>query len=183
MKERETPAVIYNTIKRYRAIRSKTQINHFLSLGLRLSYDRVLEMTKELCYIQTKHHINTNVFTPSPSKKSLFTVLAKDNLDFNDTSSTTVQHFHGTSMTTMQFISEENLGDEKLWNTDIEFTSNMTVSHQKKVLQITESYSYANVEQINVWNTSLYSPYVKADIIRYNDNGNYIKSEKCREIE
>ena len=59
----------------------------------------------------------------------------------------------------------------------------MTVSHQKKVLQITESYSYANVEQINVWNTSLYSPYVKADIISYNDNGNYIKSEKCREIE
>ena len=114
MKERETPSVIYNAIKRYGAIRFKTQINHFLSLGLRLLHDRVLEMTKELCYIQTKHYINTNVFAASPSKKNLFTVLAKDNINFNATSSTVVQHFHGTSMTTMQFVSEENLGEEKL---------------------------------------------------------------------
>ena len=29
----------------------------------------------------------------------------------------------------------------------------------------------------------MYAPYIKADIIRYNDNRNYIKSEKYRESE
>lgn len=100
--------------KTFGAIRFKTQINHFLSLGLRLLHDHVLEMTKELCYIQTKHYINTNVFAASPSKKNIFTVLAKENIDFNAFSSAVIQQFRGTSMTTMQFVPEENLGEEKL---------------------------------------------------------------------
>ena len=139
MKERETPAIIYSTLKLYGTIRSKTLINHFFSLGLCLSYDRVLEITEELSDIQIKHYMNTNVFAPSPLKKNLFTVLAKDNIDFNATYSTAVQHFHGTSMTAMQFFSEENLGDEILYNTDIEFTSNITDLTSKKVLQISKS--------------------------------------------
>ena len=57
----------------------------------------------------------------------------------------------------------------------------MTDITSKKVLQIPESY--ANVEQMNVRKTPLYPPYVKADIGRYNDNRNYIKSEKYRETE
>ena len=47
-------------------------------------------------------------------------------------SSTAVQHFHGTSMAAMQFFSEENLGDEILCNTDIEFTFNMIDIISKK---------------------------------------------------
>ena len=81
----------------------------------------------------------------------------------------------------MQFFSEENLDDEILCNIDIEFTSNMTDITSKKVLQIPESYR--NVEQLNVHKTPLYAPYIKVDTTRYNDNGNYIKSEKYREIE
>ena len=125
--------------------------------------------------------MNTNVFAPSPLKKNLFAVSAKDNIDFNATSSTAVQHFYGTSMTVMQFFSKENLGDEILCNNDIEFTSNMTDITSKKVFQIPESYT--NAEQLNVCKTPLYAPYIKADTARYNDNRNYIKSEKYREIE
>ena len=58
MKERETPAIIYSTLKLYRTIRSKTLIN---SLGLCLSCDRVLEITKELSDIQIKYYMKTNV--------------------------------------------------------------------------------------------------------------------------
>ena len=64
--------------------------------------------------------------------KNLFIVLAKDNIDFNATSSAAAQHFHGTSMTAIQFISEENLGNEILCNTGIEFTSNITAITSKK---------------------------------------------------
>ena len=125
--------------------------------------------------------MNTNVFAPNPFKKNIFTLLAKDNIDFNATSPTAVQHFHETSMTAMQFFSEKNLGDEILCNTDIKFTSNMTDITSKKVLQILESYT--NVDQLNVRKTPLYAPYIKTDTTRYHDNGNYIKSEKYREIE
>ena len=56
----------------------------------------MLEIRKELSDTQIKHYMNTKVLAPSPLKKNLFTVLAKDNIDFNATSSTAVQHFHGT---------------------------------------------------------------------------------------
>ena len=51
-----------------------------------------------------------------------------------------VHLFHVTSMTVMQYVSEENLGDEILCNTDIEFTFNTTGITLKKVPQIPESY-------------------------------------------
>ena len=66
--------IIYSTLKLYGTIRSTTLIDHFFSLGLCLSYDRVLEITKELSDTQIKHYMNTNVFAPGPLKKNLFTV-------------------------------------------------------------------------------------------------------------
>lgn len=72
---------------------------------------------------QVKHYKNTKSF-----KIYIFTVLAKDNIDFNASSSTAVQHLHMTSMTAIQFVSEENLGDEISCNIDIKFTSNLTDS-------------------------------------------------------
>ena len=51
----------------------------------------------------------------------------------------------------------------------------------KKILEISESCT--NVEQLNVRKTPLYAPYMKSDTTRYSDNGNYIKSEKYRDIE
>ena len=79
----------------------------------------------------------------------------------------------------MQIVSEENLGHEILCNTDIEFASSMTDITLKKGLQIPESYT--NIKKLNVQETPLRAPYIKADIIRYNDNRSYIKSEKYRE--
>ena len=46
---------------------------------------------------------NSPGFFSNPLRKSIFTVVAKDKIDFSATSSTAVKHFHGTSMTVMQF--------------------------------------------------------------------------------
>lgn len=88
--------------------------------------------------------MKANVFAPSRLNK-FFSVLAKDNIDFNPKSSTVFQHFHGASMTARQFESEKNLDSEILCNTDIEFTF---LYHIKKVLQIPESCTI--IEQLNV---------------------------------
>ena len=81
----------------------------------------------------------------------------------------------------MQIVSAENLCDEILCNTDIKFASNMADITLKKLLQIPELYT--NVKKINVRKTPLYARYIKANIICYNDNRYYIKSEKYIESE
>ena len=95
----------------YGTFRSKLLSIIFFNLGLCLSDDRILEFTKQLSDAQIKTYEFTGFFSPNPLRKSLFTVVAKDNLDFNTTSSTAVKHFHGPSMTVMQFEAE-NLGND-----------------------------------------------------------------------
>ena len=51
---------------------------------------------------------NDGVFTGN-SGKNLFTIIVKDNTDVNSKSTKVGQHYHGISMTTMQFLSNEML--------------------------------------------------------------------------
>ena len=112
LKKKETPVALYSTLNIYGTFRSKTVIDNFFNLGLRLSYDRILEFTKKLSDVQIENYELTGVFSPNPLRKSIFTVVAKDDIDFNATSSTPVKHFHGTSMTVMQFPSAQNFGND-----------------------------------------------------------------------
>ena len=50
---------------------------------------------------------NDRVFTRN-SRKNLFTIIAKDNIDVNSKSTKVRQHYHRISMTIMQFLSKEN---------------------------------------------------------------------------
>ena len=47
-KSRETPLVIYNSLKLYSETRSKTAMDDLHALGLGISYQRVLDITKNL---------------------------------------------------------------------------------------------------------------------------------------
>ena len=78
-----------------------------------MSYDRILQFTKNLSDVQIKNYELPGVFTSSLLRKDIFTVFAKDNIDFNATSSTAAKHFHGTSMMVMQFPSR-NVGNENI---------------------------------------------------------------------
>ena len=50
---------------------------------------------------------NDEVFIRN-SRKNIFTIIAKDNIDVNSKSIKTGQHYHGISMTIMQIFSNEN---------------------------------------------------------------------------
>ena len=93
----------------YGTFRSKTVIDLFFNLGLCLSYDRILEFRKKLSDAQIEKLRTHRDFFPNPLRKSIFTVVAKHKIDFSATSSAAVKHFHGTSMTVMQFPLAENL--------------------------------------------------------------------------
>ena len=93
LKKKETPVTLYSTLKIYGTFRSKTVIDHFFNIGLCLSYDRILDYPKKLSDAQIESYELTGVFSPNPLRKSIFTVVAKDNNDFNATSSTAVKFF------------------------------------------------------------------------------------------
>ena len=99
-KKRETPIVIYTSLKIYAMLRDL--IDHFFSLGICLLYKRVLDITKYL-YEKLRLSFNLNqVFLSGVLKKDLFTILAKDNIDKNARSTFAKSHYHGTTITCRQ---------------------------------------------------------------------------------
>ena len=79
-------------------------------LGICLSYDQDLELTKSLSDMTNQYH-RDGVFCASILKKSVFTILAKDNCDLNATSSTASMHY-STSVTILQYPTKDNQNDQ-----------------------------------------------------------------------
>ena len=71
--------------------------------GLCIPYKRVLEITKNMTEYNLKHFDIDKVFIPKDAYKNVFTILAKDNIDLNASSTTATNHYHGTSMTMLHF--------------------------------------------------------------------------------
>ena len=107
---RETPICLYNSLKIYATLRSETLINAFFNLGIYVPYKRVLEITKDLSQSLLTQFENQKVFLPSSARKNVFTVIAKDNIDLNSSSTTASSHYHGTCMSVIQFPTDENEG-------------------------------------------------------------------------
>ena len=130
------------TLKLCSTVRSKNLINYLYFLGICLSYDRLLDITKNIsdycltydrllditknisdycltydrllditknisdyCLRQYEHD---KVFLPKQLKKNVYTVIPKDNIDLNATSTTSTWHYHSTSMSVLQFPTDEN---------------------------------------------------------------------------
>lgn len=49
---------------------------------------------------------------PTPFRKDIFTVVAKENIDFNSTSSMAIKHFHGKCTAVIWFLLLNNIGNE-----------------------------------------------------------------------
>ena len=104
-KDRETPIMLYNSLKLYTGTnRSRDLIDHFFHLGLCVSYDRILEITKDMYENLRMSYFNHNCFFPNTLRKNDFTVLLKDNIDVNARSNFVSSHYHWTSISIVQFI-------------------------------------------------------------------------------
>ena len=116
---------------------------------------------------------------PNPLRKSVFTVVAKDNTDFSATSSTAVKHFHGTSMTVMQFPVSDNLSNSITLQECVQSNNEKSKNNSKKVLKIPESYK--TVKFLSVGKTPLHTLNISVDISEYCDNVQFLASEKLKE--
>ena len=110
-KGRETPVMVYNTLKIYFTVHSKTLINRLFDIGLCVPYKRLLGITKQLYEGLMESFKRNKTFIPHHLRKGIFTVLVKDNIDINATSTFVTSNYHATSISILQFYSTDNTGN------------------------------------------------------------------------
>ena len=82
-KTHETPMMIYILLKIYSVTRSRNLIDILFNLGLCISYDRFLEITKNIHENFRESCENSKFFFPDILEMRLFTVMLKDNIALN----------------------------------------------------------------------------------------------------
>jgi hypothetical protein len=131
---REPPLPLYIGIKIHTATRSKKIITQLYDLGLCISYDRVLEIESQLAISVCRDFHDKGVVVPAQLRCGLFTVGALDNLDYNPSSTTAKDAFHGTAISLFQFPTAFNLGQRQC---DIK----LSVEEVKKSYSLPDSFT------------------------------------------
>ena len=139
----ETPSLIYSNLKIYSTCRSRNIIDHFFSIGICVSYDRMLELTQ---------NYNHNCFFPKILKQGIFTIMMKDNIDMNARSTFVKSHYHGTSLSIVQFPTNENPGI----NLENSLSSEQSKNNSKKLSPLPAKY-------VNIKNFLLYQEFLIND--------------------
>ena len=78
------------------------------------------------------------VFLPRNLKMTILTIIGKDNVDHNASSTTATKHYHGTSLSVFQFPTTQNPG---IPFGPLEVTENTTKSNSKKIENLPSSYT------------------------------------------
>ena len=73
------------------------------NFGLCISYERVLEICKNIYENLRESYENNKFFFLNILKMGLFTVMLKDNIDLNSKSNFVQLHYQGTSRSMIQF--------------------------------------------------------------------------------
>ena len=90
--------------------RKKGITKRLSSLGLSISYARVLELSTVLGNDVLRHYEEHKVVCPPSLRKNVFTAAAIDNFDHNPSSTSAEGSFHGTGISLLQHITEEEPG-------------------------------------------------------------------------
>ena len=137
---KETPFPLYVAVKVYSASRSKTLLNWlYFCAGLSISYNRLLDVTKDMASRMLAQYEHDGVFIPRNLLKNVFTIFAKDNIDSNARSTTATKHYHGTSLSIFQFPTTDNPGEKIEYDLDLQNEGNQTNS--KKIEKLPESFT------------------------------------------
>ena len=104
---KETPLTKYIGTMLYRNTRSQKLVNIMFSLGLSISYRRVLNISDDIHTALQQHYEDEGLMCPIGLQKNTFTIGAVDNIDHNPTSSTSRRSFHGTGISIFQNIETE----------------------------------------------------------------------------
>ena len=110
--ERETPLPIYISLKVHCETRKRGLVEMLHSLGLGISYSRVLSISTDIANSVCQKFEAEGLVFPPKMIPGLFTVGAVDNIDHNPSSTTARDSFHGTSISLMQDRQEDSEAEE-----------------------------------------------------------------------
>ena len=109
-KIRETSIMLYNSLNIYMTYQSRNLFDHFFHLGICVSNDRVLDITKNVYENLHLPYFSHNCWFPDILKEGLFTALMKENIDVNARSNIVSSHYHGASISVIQYVAENSTG-------------------------------------------------------------------------
>lgn len=112
-KKLEPPFPLYMGLSIYGRSRDKQYIDLMHEKGVSVSYNRITEVTSQLCRLVVQRARDENVVCPANLKKNIFTMAALDNIDFKSTSNTSAFEFHGTGISVFQCPTKENIGQPR----------------------------------------------------------------------
>ena len=135
-KSRETPLSIYVGLTIHAKTRSRDLVETMHSLGLSVSYDRVLAISTDLGNAVCRRYQEENVVCPSNLRSGLFTTAAVDNIDHNPSSTTAHDSFHGTGISMFQHSTSEVPGNSRGC-----VAISQTMANSKSVAELPESYT------------------------------------------
>lgn len=107
----ETPLPLYIAFKIHAVTRSRTLIDTMYSLGICVGYDRLLQLTSSLGNRVCQQFVEDGFVCPTTMRKKVFTTSAVDNVDHNQSSTTSdlVQADIATTGTADSFISASHV--------------------------------------------------------------------------
>lgn len=143
---REPPLPLYVGLSVHSSTRSKTLIEKLYSLGVSVSYDRVMEIEDALATSLCERFSEDGIVSPACLRKGLFSVGALDNIDHNPSSTTSVSSFHGTGISIFQFPTESVPGETR---PPLAFPPSGTVQ------QLPESYATVPAVALNTTSVSV----------------------------
>ena len=88
----------------------RTLIDALFRLGICVSYDRVLQLTSDIGNGVCERFVRDGLVCPPKMHSGLFTTAAVDNIDYNPSSATAKDSFHGTVILLMQHPSHDFVG-------------------------------------------------------------------------
>ena len=133
--ERETPLPIYLGLMVHTKTRKRELVDTLFSLGLSISYDRVLDISTELGNNICRFYESEKAVCPPNLRGKLFTTAAVDNIDHNPSSTTAHDSFHGTGISLFQHAADNFSGILR----DVPVLD--CSSKEKKIARLPESYA------------------------------------------
>ena len=155
MKSNEVPLIRLTTSKLYSKIRSKDLINDHFNKGMALSYNRVMDFTRDVSAVMIELFSRSEEHALSSAVRTgLFTVFAVDNVDKNASSVSAQKHFYGTSGTVLQYPTTANPGGVRMKKKFHDLTAN-----EKKATYSRALDTFLTVdESITIRTKEIYSP-------------------------
>ncbi|KAK6187414.1 hypothetical protein SNE40_005450 [Patella caerulea] len=136
-KSQETPLPIYIGLKLHSETRKRELVDRLHSLGISISYDRLLRMSSSVANRLCTQYERYDVVCPPQLRKGVFTTDQADNIDHNPSSVSAKDSFHGTAHSLCQHPDESN--SDQIRSDALQFEDDS--SQTKQVQQLPAKYT------------------------------------------